>query len=292
MKKLNKDIFIEKSNKIHNNKYNYELVEYKNVRTLVKIICPNCGVFEQLPWTHMKGIGCAKCHLLTKEKFIEKSNMIHNNKYNYDFVKMINNKTKVLIKCEKHGMFEQTPSSHLSGSGCNKCYIESRPLNIKNFINRCQKIHNNRYIYENDKIINNKIKINIICKKHGKFKQTPHHHLNGAGCPKCSLSKGELKIENILKINNIEYVSQHKFDDCKHKQQLKFDFYLPNKNTCIEYNGVQHYESIEYWGGKDGLKYRSNNDIIKENYCKTNNINLIVIKHNENIDDLISKIIC
>lgn len=79
MKRLNTEIFIEKSRKIHNNKYDYSLVDYKNVRTLVKIICPNCGVLEQLPWTHMKGIGCAKCYCLTNNKFIEKSKKIHDN---------------------------------------------------------------------------------------------------------------------------------------------------------------------------------------------------------------------
>ena len=84
MKKLSKEDFIEKSKNIHNNKFNYDLVDYKNVRTPVKIICPNCGEFEQLPWTHMKGIGCAKCNILTTKKFIERSNKIHNNFYNYN----------------------------------------------------------------------------------------------------------------------------------------------------------------------------------------------------------------
>ena len=122
MKKLNKEQFVKKSRLVHGDKFNYDLVEYKNVRTFVKIICPNCGVFEQLPWTHMKGVGCLKCNLQTKDKFIEKSITKHGHKYNYENVVFINNTTKVKIKCEKHGIFNQTPALHIRGSGCPKCF--------------------------------------------------------------------------------------------------------------------------------------------------------------------------
>ena len=89
MKKLSKEEFIEKSKNIHNNKYDYSLVDYKNTRTPVKIICPICGEFEQLAHSHTQGRGCPKCCLLTTEKFIERSNKIHKNIYKY---KINNNK--------------------------------------------------------------------------------------------------------------------------------------------------------------------------------------------------------
>ena len=77
MKKLNKDIFIQKSNDIHNNKFDYNLVDYKNMRTKVKIICPNCGVFEQSPDSHMRGFGCYRCNIQTKDSFINKEVIIN-----------------------------------------------------------------------------------------------------------------------------------------------------------------------------------------------------------------------
>lgn len=113
MKKLNNDIFIFKSNEIHNNKFDYSLVKYKNVRTPVEIICKKCGVFSQLPWTHMKGIGCIRCNYQTKDTFIEKSISKHGNIYNYDNVNFVDNKTKVNIICDKHGVFTQLSLIHI-----------------------------------------------------------------------------------------------------------------------------------------------------------------------------------
>lgn len=351
MKKLNREIFIEKSNKIHNNKFDYSLVEYKNVRTPVKIICSNCGVFEQLPWTHMKGIGCSNCNLQTKESFIEKSIKKHGIKYDYDNINFIDNKTKIAIQCKKHGNFEQTPASHIRGSGCPKCFIEKHTLTNQEFIIKSSKKHRNLFDYSLTNYKNNKSKIKIICKKHGIFEQTPNHHLNGSGCPKCvriidtknlilkskevhgdifdysntqyksnktkikiickkhgeflqqptshlqgcgcpicSLSKGEKEILNYLNENNIQFQPQKIFKECKNARQLPFDFYLPKHNICIEYQGRQHYLQIEFFGGNKKLIYIQNNDEIKRNFCKDNNIKLLIIKYDENITEKLKEI--
>jgi hypothetical protein len=88
-------------------------------------------------------------------------------------------------------------------------------------------------------------------------------------------------VENYLKNNQIEYESQKKFDNCLYKTNLVFDFYLPKYNTCIEYNGIQHYTSIDIFGGDDALKLNKLRDSIKVEYCKKNNINLIIIKQDK-----------
>ena len=287
MKRLNKDIFVEKSNNIHNNKFNYDLVEYKNARTVVKIICPNCGVFEQLPDSHMRGFGCIKCNIQTRETFINKVIIKHKNRYNYDNVIFINN-TKVDIICDKHGVFEQTPQHHIKGSGCPKCFRESKISNTNIFIKKSNIRHNELYNYDLVNYINNKEKVSIICDKHGVFKQEPNHHLSGCGCPMCNISKGEVEIENYLIMNNINYTSQKTFDGCSNKSLLRFDFYLPDHNTCIEYNGRQHYEVVEYFGGIDNFIESQKRDKIKEQYCIDNVINLIIIKYNESIDEYMS----
>lgn len=173
MKRLNKDIFVEKSNNIHNNKFNYDLVEYKNARTVVKIICPNCGVFEQLPDSHMRGFGCIKCNIQTRETFINKVIIKHKNRYNYDNVIFINNTTKVDIICDKHGVFEQTPQHHIKGSGCPKCFRESKISNTNIFIKKSNIRHNELYNYDLVNYINNKEKVSIICDKHGVLNKSP-----------------------------------------------------------------------------------------------------------------------
>lgn len=104
---------------------------------------------------------------------------------------------------------------------------------------------------------------------------------------KCSSSYGEKIIYSILKENNIKFITQKTFDGCKFKKSLKFDFYLPDYNTCIEYNGEQHYRSVDFYGGDEGYELSKIRDNIKNNYCLNNNINLLIIKYN---DDIISKL--
>jgi len=115
--------FIEMAKSIHGDRYDYSLVEYKNNKTKVKIICPVHGVFEQKPIHHLRGHGCHECgdKRLTTKQFIEKVKSIHKDKYDYSLVEYKNNKTKVKIICPVHGPFEQRPNDHLRGRGCFKC---------------------------------------------------------------------------------------------------------------------------------------------------------------------------
>ena len=117
-KKLTTDEFIEKSKIKHGNRYNYNLVEYKNSETKVKIVCEIHGTFEQTPYQHLHSKGCSECSgskKLSESNFIELSKKTHGDKYIYDDVYYRNNKTKVNIRCSKHGILEQTPNHHMRG---------------------------------------------------------------------------------------------------------------------------------------------------------------------------------
>ena len=83
--------------------------------------------------------------------------------------------------------------------------------------------------------------------------------------------------------HNILFKRQYRFNECKNIFQLPFDFYLQNYNTCIEYDGEQHYYPIDYFGGEEGLTKRQQNDEIKNNFCKENNIGLLRIKYDQDI---------
>jgi hypothetical protein len=105
--------FIEKAKQVHGDKYDYSLVEYKNMKTKVKIICPIHGEFWQTPSDHLQKHGCGECGLLknakenakTTEQFVKDAKKIHGDKYDYYFVNYINNHTKVGIICREHGVF-------------------------------------------------------------------------------------------------------------------------------------------------------------------------------------------
>ena len=161
------------------------------------------------------------------------------------------------------------------------------------FFKESKKIHNNFYLY--NKCIYNGSKNNVIitCPIHGYFLQTPNCHLNGQGCPVCRSSKGEKQIEKFLLINKIQFQRQKKFNDCKNLKELPFDFYLTEKNICIEYDGEQHYKEIKNWGGLENLNKIKLHDKIKTQYCKRNNIKLIRIPYFKfkEIDSILQKII-
>lgn len=117
-------------------------------------------------------------------------------------------------------------------------------------------------------------------------------HVISCGC--INQSRGELFIEELLKSNNISYDKQKRFDNCKDKRTLPFDFYLSKFNTCIEYDGQQHFKPIKYWGGEDSFNILKKHDSIKTKYCNDNNINLIRIpytKTNDEIIDIINNLI-
>jgi hypothetical protein len=289
--------FKERSGLIHKNKYNYSLVEFINTRTKVTIICPIHGLFEQTPKNHLKGCGCQKCSSylksgtnLNKSDFKNKSNIVHKNKYNYSLVEFINTRTKVTIICPIHGLFEQRPSHHLKGHGCQKCSNNFKSFD--EFLEKSNQIHDSKYDYSSVTYVDTHSKVKIICPVHGIFEQRPLHHYNGSGCPKCKNSKGETSILNFLKKEKIVFIPQKRFNDCKFIYPLPFDFFLPELNICIEYDGEQHFKPLLIFGGKieyDKLQIR---DKIKNEYCKSKKITLIRIKYNEDkINTLKNKLI-
>jgi very-short-patch-repair endonuclease len=290
------EIFIIRASKVHQNKYVYSEVDYVNNQTKVKIICPLHGEFFQIPKNHLNNHGCPKCALEFKsknsrfslEKVVRKFKKIHGNLYGYSLVDYINNHTKVKIICKKHGMFEQQPKHHNSGSGCPKCSGNLKLTNSE-FIKKSKKFHGDKYDYSEVKYTNSHVKVKIICRKHGIFEQQPTHHINGSGCPICRSSKSEQIIENLLKENKINYIRQYKFEGCKNKRELPFDFYLKDYNVCIEYDGVHHFKSVEIFGGEEGFKKTKNNDNIKTKFCLENNIELIRIKYNQKIKTIMKK---
>ena len=162
---------------------------------------------------------------LTKEKFVEKANKIHGDKYDYSKVEYINSQTKVCIICPIHGEFWQTPNAHLNGRGCKKCANKRRADILsktqEEFLKELKKIHGDKYDTSKVKYINSTKKVCIVCHEkdengieHVEFWQEPNKLLKGHGCPKCKSLKLRKKfsddmetfIEKAKKIHNNKYV--------------------------------------------------------------------------------------
>ena len=287
-KKLTIEKFKLISSERHNNKYDYSQTELqKDNKIKVKIICPEHGIFYQSPNNHMRGQKCPTCankFKYSSETFIKKSIEQFGDEYDYSLVNYKDNKTPVKFICKKHGIFEQIPQAHLSSKiPCFKCTSENRRHTNEEIINRFAKAHGERYDYSLVEFQTLHKKVKIICKKHGIFEQKPEIHLLVFGCKKCKLSKGELEVMNKLNEIGINYEFQYKFEECKNKKKLPFDFYLPDFRCCIEYNGIQHYEPIEWFGGYETFEKVKINDKIKQNFCQKKNIKLIIIKYDEDI---------
>ena len=285
MKRLTTKEFIKKARKVHNDKYNYDKVDYVNAKTKVCIICPEHGEFWQRPDLHLRGEGCNLCNgkiQLSKEEFLKKANIVHNNKYDYSMVNYVGYHVKVCIICPIHGKFWQQPANHLCGKGCRKYSRNSYNYNTEEWIEEAEKVHGNKYDYSKVNYKNSDMKVCIICPKHGEFLQKANNHLRGQGCPKCKESKLENNTRKLLEENKIEYVYQKKFDWLG-RQTL--DFYLPKYRIAIECQGEQHYRPVDFggrgekWAIKmfDKIKKLDN---IKLNKVKENNIKMLYINDN------------
>ena len=138
----------------------------------------------------------------------------------------------------------------MSGNGCKTCAIEKKSIkqrsNTYEFIEKSKKIHGETYDYSKVEYETTKENVTIICKKHGNFLQTPPSHLSGYGCPFCK-NKTEWKLYEKLKNIYSSLENQFKKDWCKKKNNLPFDFCIPEKKIIIELDGLQHFKQVSVW---------------------------------------------
>ena len=301
MRKKTTQEFIQQALEIHGNRYNYSLTEYVNAKTKVKILCRTHGSFYQDPNTHLHGSGCTKCVIESRtsslKDFIKQANIIHQNKYNYSKSIYTTCMKKLIITCPKHGDFQQKPNDHLCGHGCIKCRNDvignAKRKSQETYIKQARNVHNGKYDYSFTVYNNARSKIKINCPEHGIFIQEAASHIKGIGCPNCQRSLGEERIATFFNDNNIMYMSQYTYDDLIGigGNHLRFDFYIPNLNLCIEYDGIQHFKCNIKWHTKKEFNTLQKHDKLKNNYCKENDIKLLRISYKEfeNIESILEQ---
>lgn len=283
--------FIERAKEIHGDKYNYTKVSYINARTKVCIICPIHGEFWQTPDNHVnKLVNCPRCSSVhrakkqtkTKEEFIKE---LKREDLDFSDIEYISYSSPIKnIRCKKHNLFFSVVSGQAlkKGGYCPECVKEKRNHHKTNeeYIEELKTLQLDK-VYDFSKInyINAKTPITMICKScNAEFQHSPRSFLNGVvkACPNCNYYIGEKIIEEALKENNVKYIPQFRFTKTE-ISTLSFDFYLPDKNITIEYQGEQHFRAIKKWGGEERLKKQQKNDQRKRDFCKKNNIKEIEI---------------
>ena len=257
----------------------YELLStYENYNTPLTMKCPKGHISNTMTFgSFKKGCRCSICSRKAKltYEFVKKQF----EKEGYELISdvYVNANTKLVTRCPKNHMWKVTYGHFYSGKRCGDC-DKSKKLTYgfvkSQFDKEWYKLLSKTYINATSPLI-------IKCSSgHITSTMTWNSFQRGQRCFVCNQPKGEVEIAKILKKLNIRFIPQYRFDDCKYKYKLPFDFYLPDFNTCIEFDGKQHFIPVKYFGGEEGFKERKRRDELKNKYCKENDIKLIRIPYN------------
>jgi hypothetical protein len=277
-----------------------ELIKpYKKAKKRLHICCQFCKCVYRPLWNnyYRRNSRC-KCQMgskinanraLTQEEFIKKCKEIHiHNNYNYSNTIFTKISESIKFVCNIHGEITiNRAGNHIYPSGnskkpqgCSKCgkeksaHAQFKLWDKSQFLEIAKKLHPN-LIYSNDFVYNGVHNhISAICPVHGKFAQLGYHHIrrkDPRGCPSCHESKGEQYIRNLLINLDISFVSQMKM---KINNQ-RWDFYLQNSDIYVEFQGQQHFEIVEFFGGMRGFCDTVSRDLVKINWI-LNNQNILL----------------
>lgn len=278
---MTKEEFLNRARNIHGYKYQY--IDIKNKILLKDNITIKFGdyLYTQNVNKHLSG----KCPekstpKKTTEQFIKESVEIWQDRFDYSETIYYGSLNPVRLFDKKRGVFiEQNASLHLRGH-------EPKSMKSEEFINKSKLVSDFLYLY--DKCYYKNITSNVVltCPLHGDFIINPFEHLNyGNSCKNCDGYKANKKIKEFINRHKINYITQHKFTDCRNIFKLPFDFYIPSMRTCIEFHGLQHFQPVDYFGGVESYQKLKINDSIKSNYCEDNYIDLIRIRYDQ-IDNI------
>lgn len=208
-------------------------------------------------------------------------------KYGYTLITKENEYTgkrmKIKYICPKHGIQEVNIDNIIHGRKCFKCSYETRfdtmmikADEVESKIISAGNVWLNKQEYINSTTRN----LRIQCKCGNVYTTSYQIFTNNdqTVCSRCSKkeSHGERRIREFLSENKIDFEQEKRFQDCRDKKALPFDFYLPSKNICIEFDGIYHYQPIR---GDEHFLITQMHDKIKNKYCDDNGIKLIRIPY-------------
>lgn len=258
--------------------------KYKNNATKIKMEHVECGhIYKVSPIQFLQGNRCPECYGVKKLNtgiFKERVFELENDKYEV-VGEYVTTDTEIEMYHKECGRTYTTKPRHfLWGSRCIHC--NSTTLKTQEEFNKEVEELVGREYKVVGKYVNTKTKIELKHEECGNiYKVMPQNFLKGKRCPYCKGSRGEKNIHRYLKRNRINFIEEYKFEDLMYKNPLRFDFYLPDYNVCIEYDGEHHFYPIEYFGGQERYKRQVRNDRMKNEYCNKNKIGLLRIPYTE-----------
>ena len=269
---------------IHNSSVKY-IKGFKGMSKPCEFKCTVCGyIYTTLPATVKGGHSCPKCAGNSSLTIDEVTIWLKDNVPSLKYLGGYKGRHKDIcsFECLKCGYFwDVTFICVYQGYRCPNC-SGHRPLNESAIIKRLSKICPNiKYLSGYTKVREKCLFECLTCGN--KWRTDPGSLRRRPRCPECvkhqSQPIGEKYIEQILKEKKVNYEYPKMFDDLKDKQLLHYDFYLPDENTLIEYQGEQHYYPVKHFGGKEKFEIQKQHDKLKKDYAKRNSYKLICIPY-------------
>lgn len=278
----------------------YELLsQYKGSREYIKVLHKSCGHIWEVQaggiTNKKRGPRCPMCgrkiagnsihkaKAYTTQSFIDYVRKVSGDEYSVKGT-YYNSKTPIeVVHNTCMNRYKVSPSDFKSGKRCPKCAIKRRAKKTAKttakFSKEVQLLGSGDYQLMSE-YKNWKTKVKILHKVCGRcYFVEPNSFIQGERCPGCKTSHGENFIKKYLDDNYIIYEQQVKFMNLKDKRCLSYDFYLPNEDILIEYQGKQHYVPVERYGGNEHLKVQQYHDILKYKYAYDNQIRLIEVNY-------------
>lgn len=278
--KLSNDFFDLRQKTIHGDKY-IRISDYVGMSKKIKIKCNIHGEFEQRAQSHLEGQGCPSCNSLPRKDLEYLKKIAIDRGGECLSISYTNMKSDYKWKCKCGNEWFASGSEIACGNWCPICrYKIIAEKNTKHNIEYLHFLAKQNY----GKCLSEKY-IKIIskyiweCKRGHIFRSKASDVSQGKWCKKCRESKGERAINLVLTNLGVSFEREYIFKDCKDEKYLPFDFYLPDYNLCIEYDGSQHFKQPTGYWKKFNLEKIQFRDEIKTKYCKENNIKLIRIPY-------------
>ena len=289
---ITEEMFKEILRTTHNGKI-ILISNYINKKNKIKVK-HTCGNEWSTTPNHLirRNQGCKKCSIIkrtmTDQIFKKRLKEEHDGKI-ISLEKYKMSKIDIKVKCLKCLKVYKTQPRNVLRNGCHSC---ANRKSYKEFNKELRNASHGEIItLEKYKSTRNRVLVKHKCGY--KWKAIPGDLIGkkAHGCPLCATSKGNKKIYHYLKNKKIQFITEKRFESCKYKIPLPFDFYIPDKKILIEYDGEQHFIPIDFWGGKKGLNERITKDKIKDLWAKKNGMKLIRIKYNENITRKVNELL-
>ncbi len=186
---------------------------------------------------------------------------------------------KITVKHNECGTeYKTAAGDFLKGRRCKKCYFMSQFKTNEKWLAQVKELTGNDFMfletYKGDDV---RIRYRHICGD--THSVTPNNFINGTRCPKCKESTGESNVRRFLTENNLSFESQKSFDSLRYEHRLLYDFYIEELGILIEFQGIQHYEPVTFFGGNKSFEKQKEKDALKRKFAESEGLKLIEIKY-------------